>query len=798
MRNARARRCAASAVVSALLGLPLVAGADCNLGNGITHVIHITFDNVHFFRDNPNVPSDLEQMPNLLNFLEQNGTVLSNMHTGLIAHTAEDSIAIYTGLYGDRHGMPLSNSYKSYHPDGTTEIDGSFVYWTSPVYNSVAQTASAFDLSPSMVYSPIVPAANNAPNTITPAPWVPFTRAGCSVGDFSTANMVLENVGLDIPTVFGANSPEAMQLAADPDRFKDPETADYVGVAVHCAQGDAVCANAMAQKFGQTGPSPSASADLLVDEPGGYNGFQGLFGHRYVAPQLGAGTPNVSHNGYAVTNAAGNLVALDGHEIRNSFANQPGFPGFSPLANETLAYLADMQEAGIPVTYGYISDLHERKPGTSGCTTAGAGSGFALGPGDACYVANAKAYDQAFGTFFQRLAAAGITPANTLFIINAEENDHFAGGAPGRAPASAPTPANCDGVSVPCNYAAGQIGELSANLPGLLATQFNDTTPFDVEPQGAAVYVRGQPGPTDPAVRQLERDTAHITADNPYSGTTAENIVNYQAGALEQQILHLETADPLRTPTFTVFPKGDYFFGQGPQNCSAPCVSIFSRFAWDHGYYSPDIDITWTGIVGPNVAARGVDGPDPMHGPAVLDPGGNGTVPAFSNTGTWADETDIRPTMLSLVGLEDDYQTDGRVITQVLSSVPRALRGTENLGACYKQLNGGVGEFATNTLLAESAALASGTSSDDSKYANTEKLLSTLSKLRDPLAQQIKTTLSKAAFDQVAPGPVALDPAPGLPPGGSGLQDHRAALSRRRFRSADRARPSSATSSGRR
>ena len=66
-----------------------------------------------------------------------------------------------------------------------------------------------------------------------------------------------------------------------------------------------------------------------------------------------------------------------------------------------------------------------------------------------------------------------------------------------------------------------------------------------------------------------------------------------------------------------------------------------------------------------------------------------------------------------------------------------------------------MGEFATNTLLAESAALASGTSSDDSKYANTEKLLSTLSKLRDPLAQQIKTTLSKAAFDQVAPGPVA-------------------------------------------
>ena len=32
----------------------------------IQHVIYLQFDNVHFLRDNPNVPSDLEQMPNLL------------------------------------------------------------------------------------------------------------------------------------------------------------------------------------------------------------------------------------------------------------------------------------------------------------------------------------------------------------------------------------------------------------------------------------------------------------------------------------------------------------------------------------------------------------------------------------------------------------------------------------------------------------------------------------------------------------------------------------------------------------
>src|SRR5918911_863788 len=46
----------------------------------IRHVIYIVFDNTHFNRDNPNVPSDLEQMPHLLNFLTDNGTLISHHH----------------------------------------------------------------------------------------------------------------------------------------------------------------------------------------------------------------------------------------------------------------------------------------------------------------------------------------------------------------------------------------------------------------------------------------------------------------------------------------------------------------------------------------------------------------------------------------------------------------------------------------------------------------------------------------------------------------------------------------------
>ncbi len=200
----------ASANATTATTATVVAGG-CQLGNGVSHVIEITFDNVHFFRDDPNVPSDLELMPHLLNFIEQNGTMLSNNHTPLIAHTANDSLTNYTGLYGDRAGMPVSNSYQAYNADGTTDPAGSFAYWTDPVFDTESSPNAGHDTNPSMVYSAVPPATASpapVPNTTTPAPWVPFTRAGCNVGDVSTANMVLENTAVDIPKVFGAASPE--------------------------------------------------------------------------------------------------------------------------------------------------------------------------------------------------------------------------------------------------------------------------------------------------------------------------------------------------------------------------------------------------------------------------------------------------------------------------------------------------------------------------------------------------------------------------------------------------------------
>jgi hypothetical protein len=215
-------------LASALLGLMLLAAvpssagaAGCHLSNGIQHVVYVEFDNVHFTRDNPNVPSDLEQMPNLLNFIKQNGTLDAGDHTVLISHTANDILTTETGLYSDDQGIFIANSFGVFGPgSGLASIffPSSFFYWT----DTVADITSGTDDS---TFALTTPSGDNVP-----APWVPFTRAGCDVGAFSTANIVLERSPFDVRQVFGAGSPQA-------NEDSDHQNADFIGEAVHCAVG---------------------------------------------------------------------------------------------------------------------------------------------------------------------------------------------------------------------------------------------------------------------------------------------------------------------------------------------------------------------------------------------------------------------------------------------------------------------------------------------------------------------------------------------------------------------------------
>jgi hypothetical protein len=246
----------------------------------------------------------------------------------------------------------------------------------------------------------------------------------------------------------------------------------------------------------------------------------------------------------------------------------------------------------------------------------------------------------------------------------------------------------------------------------------------------------------------MERDVAGLTALNPYTSAT-QPIANYLADQTEMAILHMVNADPARTPTFALFAKPDYFLTPGAPSCASPCVSVNPSFAYNHGDYAAEINTNWLGVVGPGVASNGLDGSDAGAGPNSAGPdSGQVTVPGSGTTGTWLDETDIRPTILYLAGLRDDYQSDGRVITQILSSPNQALSapGVAELGACYKQLNSSVGEFGTDTLVAATAAIES-SSAGDVTYLAADDALHGLEVARDHIARLIKQELSAAAFD---------------------------------------------------
>src|SRR5713226_5329414 len=229
-------------LLTGLFGTPLLrpqtvahaatGGCQLNSAKGkIQHVIYIQFDNTHFTRDNPNVPSDLEQMPNLLNFMESNGVLLTNHHTPLISHTANDILTSFTGVYGDRHGVPVANSFRYFNPDGTSNLGVSFAYWTDPIFDPTTSTPT------DTTFNMLTAGGLNAP-----APWVPYTRAGCNVGAVATANIELENIATDIPTVFGPGSPQAAEVKSNPGQA----FADFVGIGVHCALRNALCANGQA------------------------------------------------------------------------------------------------------------------------------------------------------------------------------------------------------------------------------------------------------------------------------------------------------------------------------------------------------------------------------------------------------------------------------------------------------------------------------------------------------------------------------------------------------------------------
>jgi hypothetical protein len=404
------------------------------------------------------------------------------------------------------------------------------------------------------------------------------------------------------------------------------------------------------------------------------------------------------------------ILDLDGNVVTDGF-NRPGFPNaFSPTATQSLGYAAQMFEAGVPVVYVYIADAHDNRSGSG-----------TFGPGEQQYVQQLQQYDIAFGKFFARLAADGITKDNTLFIITADENDHFVGGTP--------TPPNCDGVVIFCTYGTNQKGEITANLNRLLFAQRGNATPFSVHTDDAPnMYIVGNPSPTDPVVRTMEKDLDALTAVSPITGQT-EKLSALLADQAEMNLLHMVTASPKRTPTLTMFGNSNYFFqtsGSATAGCPTPstCIFVNPSFAWNHGDFQQDITRNWFGMVGPGVLVQG------------------------RNDSTFTDHTDLRPTMMTLVGLTDDYVHDGRVIIDKLDQnrLPANLRASyaayRALADIYKQLNAPLGSVGMNSLVYANKNILK----DDTSYATYLTTLGNFTAARNNLNSAIIGVLNGVAF----------------------------------------------------
>jgi hypothetical protein len=688
--------------VTASAGKSAAATTGCQLSGPVKHVIYLVFDNTHFTRDNPNVPSDLEQMPHLMNFLTSNGSLLTNDHTVLISHTAGGILSSLTGLYPDRQGQTVSNSYFYFDPaTGKPQFSTSFKYWTDLVDDSTG----ARDHLPNMVFDG---------QKTTPAPWVPFTRAGCDFGGVSTANIELENTGTgpfgDMSQAFGTGSPEwnnavASNAAPSGTAARAKALTDYVGIAIHCANGGGICTSNATN-------TTNSRADNLPDEPNGYVGYRALYGAKYVDPAIASGNACVNDTG--------------GQPVTDPFG-RCGFPGFDwALAKNTLGYVAQMQESGVPVTYAYISDAHDNHTSSF---PAPFNPNFprASGPGEADYKAQLKAYDDAFATFFNRLANDGITKANTLFVVTADEGDHFAGGAgiPQADGSLAYAHTNCSWTTTPA-CPSNQIGEVNLKIQSVLPT---NSPLYSIHRDSApAFWVNGQPDRANPTLRKLERDVAGLQAIDPYVSSSPAPVFLQLADTVGQKALHMVNTDPARTPSFTAFGNPDYFVTDGSLSCGTnPCIDY--HFAWSHGDIQPEIATNWLGLVGPGVKNLGVD------------------------SKTWTDHTNVRSTTLALAGLRDSYVNDGRVLIEAIQTkaLPQSLiahRATLlRLGDVYEQVNAAFGQFGLDMLTASTRALKS---TDETQYESIETSIANLAAQRDDLAAQIKAALNAAAFDDQA------------------------------------------------
>ena len=246
-------------------------------------------------------------------FIKGNGTLLSNDHTVLVSHTANGILTSLTSLYPDRQGQPVSNSYRYYKPDGTSGVGVSFAYWTDSVFDPTTPTPT--DTSYNMI------GADGRNDPALGAVHPRRLQLGCGRHGEHGAGEHRPRRAQGVRARLARGGRSGGRSGASLRRL--------------CRDRRALCQGRRHVLDHENHGRP----DLLPDEPGGYGGYQALFGHKYVAPQITSSLPLTDLSGNVIQDAAGHV----------------GFPGFDGMfPSVTLSYVAQMQEHGVPVTFGYL------------------------------------------------------------------------------------------------------------------------------------------------------------------------------------------------------------------------------------------------------------------------------------------------------------------------------------------------------------------------------------------------------------------------------------------------------------
>jgi hypothetical protein len=226
----------------------------------------------------------------------------------------------------------------------------------------------------------------------------------------------------------------------------------------------------------------------------------------------------------------------------------------------------------------------------------------------------------------------------------------------------------------------------------------------------------------------MEHDLDALTATSPISGNT-DKLSKLLADRAEMKLLHMVTFSPARTPTLTMFGNDDYFFETvkpPATGCASQSDCVFEGpgFAWNHGDFQQQITQTWVAMAGPGVKRLG------------------------RHDKQFTDHADVRPTLMALLGLTDDYVHEGRAVAEFMqeNALPSGIRGDREsfveLARVFKQLNAPKGELGRASLVWSNRSV----TATDRNYARYLKRIGDITTDRDQLAGQIKTVLNNATF----------------------------------------------------